>query len=117
MQTIFVFGSNEAGRHGKGSAKEAIEKHGAIYGQGEGLQGSSYAIPTKSRRLSVLSLMTIGLYVDRFIEFAKQHPELQFNLVEIGCGNAGYTPEDIAPLFRSAPENCILPQSFKKVLE
>ncbi len=114
---IFVFGSNEAGRHGAGSAKEALLRHGAIYGQGEGLQGSSYGIPTKNRRLQVLSLLTIKLYVDRFIEFAKQHQEYIFHIVSIGCGLAGYTPEQIAPMFKDVPENCMLPKEFLEVLK
>lgn len=116
MQEIFVFGSNEAGRHGKGSAKEAYERYGATYGQGEGLSGRSYAIPTKGRNLHRLSLVTIQMYVDRFLEFAQQHPEMQFNIVAIGCGLAGYSPKEIAPMFENAPENCKLPKEFEAVL-
>ncbi len=117
MKDIFVFGSNLAGRHGKGSAKEALEHHGAILGQGEGLQGSAYAIPTKSKKLQVLSLLTIRLYVNQFLEFAKAHQEMQFHIVAIGTGLAGYTTQDIAPLFADAPENCILPQEFRTFLD
>lgn len=116
-QVVFVFGSNEAGRHGKGSAKEAIERYGAIYGQGEGLQGSAYAIPTKGRNLHRLSLATIRMYVNRFLFFAEQHQEMQFHIVAIGCGLAGYEPSQIAVFFRNAPANCKLPNEFKEILE
>lgn len=119
MQEIFVFGSNMQGIHGAGSAKEALRNHGAIWGQGTGLQGQAYAIPTRTvtaTGIKTLELWVIKVYVKTFIEFAVQHPELQFRLVEIGCGYAGYMPEDIAPLFQGAPENCLLPESFKRVL-
>lgn len=117
MQKIFVFGSNEAGRHGAGSAKAAVEKFGAIYGRGTGLQGNSYAIATKSKTLQVLSLSEIKAHVDIFLEFAQQHQEMQFHLVAIGCGRAGYSPEQIAPMFQNAPDNCQLPKEFQEVLE
>jgi hypothetical protein len=105
-RTIFVFGSNLAGRHGKGSALEARIKHGAIYGRGLGLHGNSYAIPTKDARFSSLSLEVIGFHVANFLSFVHTHPDWQFNIVDIGCGLAGYGPEDIAPLFKGAPKNC-----------
>ena len=89
MKSIFVFGSNLGGRHSKGSALEAIQNHGAIYGQGEGLQGNSYAIPTKDKNLKVLNLNEIAIYINRFIEFAKENSDMQFNVVKIGCGLAG----------------------------
>lgn len=109
---IFVFGANCAGRHGKGSAKEALHTHGAVWGVGEGLQGRSYGIPTKGHKLEVLSLDTIRWYVDRFIRHARAHPENTYNVVEIGCGLAGYKAADIAPMFAEAPSNVMLPQSF-----
>lgn len=109
---IFVFGSNLAGRHGKGAALFAKQNYGAVYGQGEGLQGESYGIPTKDQHLNILSLREIVLFVDRFIEFARKHPELEFNLTEIGCGLAGYRPSQIGPLFKDAPDNVIKPKSF-----
>lgn len=112
---IFVFGSNLAGRHGAGSAREAVLNHGAIYGVGIGLQGKSYAIPTKAHDLSVLPLHDIASHVWNFIEFAKQHPELTFNVVAIGCGLAGYKPKQIAPLFKDAPLNCNLPKEFNSI--
>lgn len=117
MQNIFVFGSNLAGRHGRGSALEAIRYHGAVYGIGLGLQGNSYAIPTKNNQLKSLSLKIIKRYIDDFILFAISHPELQFNVVSIGCGLAGYTPEQIAPFFRDSPENCKLSNEFQEILK
>jgi hypothetical protein len=117
MSEIFVFGSNLAGRHGKGAALAARRFHGAIYGQGEGLQGNSYAIPTKDARIQTLPLDAIFTYVATFRDFARQHPELTFRLTPIGCGLAGYTPAQIAPMFRDAPSNVILPQEFVDALK
>lgn len=113
---IFVFGSNLAGRHGKGAALYARQHHGAIYGQGVGLQGSSYAIPTKDGRLHTLPLTIINMYVDAFKQFATKHPEMAFQVTAIGCGLAGYKPEEIAPMFADAPPNCILPPEFAESL-
>lgn len=98
---IFVFGSNLAGRHGKGAALTAKQKYGAIQGQGYGLQGQSFAIPTKDECLRTLPIHRIQQYVDRFIAFTVGTPELKFNITPIGCGLAGYAPKDIAPLFKS----------------
>jgi len=109
---IFVFGSNLAGRHGRGAALCAMQEHGAIYGQGRGRQGNSYAIPTKSLQLTALSLDVIRVYVREFIEYAIDNPELQFNVTRVGCGLAGYTDSDIAPMFLHAPKNCILPAGW-----
>lgn len=110
---IFVFGSNLDGRHGKGAALCARNDHGAKYGQGRGLQGNSYAIPTKSHTLRPLTLGEINHYVAIFLDFAREHPELVFNITPIGCGWAGYTPQEIAPMFRNHPPNCNLPMEFK----
>ena len=112
MRTIFVFGSNLAGRHGKGAALYAREHHGAVYGQGAGLQGSSYAIPTKDAQIRTLPLLHIRGYVDDFKTFAASRPDLLFQVTAIGCGLAGYTPADIAPLFRGSPRNCTFPEAF-----
>jgi hypothetical protein len=115
---IFVFSSNRPGRHGKGSAKHALENYGAIYGIGEGLVGNSYAIPTKDGdsfkggRLWTLPLNEIKKHVDIFTQFAIQHPELEFEVIKIGCGLAGYKTEQIAPMFVSVPDNCILPDEW-----
>jgi hypothetical protein len=103
---IFVFGSNLAGRHGKGSALYARQHCGAIYGQGVGRQGGSYGIPTKDKNLNVLPLETIKFYIEQFIRYASEHSELEFQVTRVGCGLAGYSPKQIAPLFDNAPNNC-----------
>ena len=110
---IFVFGSNLAGMHGGGAARVAMERFGAIWGQGVGLQGQSYAIPTMQGGVD-----TIKPYVDEFITFAKAHPEYRFLVTPIGCGIAGFTAEDIAPLFKDAMDidNILLPESFAKII-
>ncbi|MGZ8317545.1 MAG: A1S_2505 family phage non-structural protein [Telluria sp.] len=114
---VFVFGSNTAGRHGKGAALYAKQNHGAIYGQGEGLQGASYAIPTKDDNLHPLPVEQIAQAVQRFKEFAARHPEMLFEVTPIGCGLAGYAPADIAPLFAGCPDNCVLPGAFTAFLQ
>lgn len=109
---IFVFGSNLAGRHGKGAALVAKTDFGAIYGNGFGRQGNSYAIPTKGKNLEVLDLDTIKTYVNDFIIYAMQNPQLVFNVTRVGCGLAGYTDKQMSPLFSNCPNNCILPPSW-----
>ena len=106
---IFVFGSNLAGMHGGGAARIAYDRFGAIWGQGVGLQGQSYAIPTMQGGVE-----TIKPYVDEFIAFAKAHPEYKFFVTKIGCGIAGFRVNEIAPLFANAidVENIILPKEF-----
>jgi len=113
---IFVFGSNLAGRHGAGAALHARTYYGAKYGQGKGLQGNSYAIPTKGHHLEVLPLDIIETYVKEFIVFASQNNELEFLVTRIGCGLAGYKNEQIAPMFRHAPDNCVFDNEWLKVL-
>ena len=110
---IFVFGSNLEGMHGGGAALVAYRKFGAILGQGVGLQGQSYGIPTMQGGVE-----TIKPYVDEFIDFAGQHPELTFYVTRIGCGIAGFRDEQIAPLFANALNvpNIILPRSFHEVI-
>ena len=103
---IFVFGSNGFGAHNGGAAAMAVAKFGAIYGQAEGLQGQSYAIDTMD------GFEVMKEQVGRFIEFAREHPELRFLMTEIGCGIAGYSPEEVAPLFKDVPENVALPEAF-----
>ena len=114
---VFVFGSNEAGRHGRGAALFARQQRGAIYGQGVGRQGQSYAIPTKDDDLRPLPLRSIGLYVAAFLAYACAHPHETFELTPIGCGLAGYKPSDIAPMFSNAPDNVRLPVSFVHELQ
>src|SRR5690606_30701072 len=104
---------NLAGRHGAGAALAARQHHGAVYGQGFGLQGESFAIPTKDGQLRSLPLNEIKHWVDIFISFAKHHPEMYFEVTRIGCGLAGYTDQDIAPMFRDAPQNCELPFGWR----
>ena len=115
---IFVFGSNESGIHGAGAAKLALDKFGAVYGQGVGLQGNSYALPTKDFKIETLSILDIRVYVDQLFEFAYTNPTLQFLITEVGCGLAGYKADDIAPLFNKfiVLTNCTLPQSFLNIL-
>lgn len=106
---IFVFGSNLQGMHGGGAARVAARKFGAVMGQGVGLQGQSYAVPTMQGGVD-----TIAPYVDEFIEFAAAHPELTFLVTRIGCGIAGFTDDEMAPLFAKSINipNIHLPLSF-----
>lgn len=110
---VFVFGSNLSGMHGGGAAATAHRCFGAIWGQGVGLQGQSYAIPTMQG-----GTKTIKPYVDEFIAFAKSHPELRFLVTKIGCGIAGFREEDIAPLFLEAVGvgNIVLPKEFVEII-
>ena len=110
---IFVFGSNLGGIHGGGAARIAAQKFGAVFGQGVGLQGQSYAIPTMQGGPE-----TIAPYVDEFIDFAKENPEMTFFVTRIGCGIAGFKDAEIAPLFKNAlgVDNIILPRVFVKIL-
>ena len=110
---VFVFGSNLAGMHTGGAARIACERFGATWGQGIGLQGQSYAIPTMQGGVE-----TIKPYVDEFIAFARNHPDLFFYVTRIGCGIAGFQDREIAPLFAEAKEirNICLPETFLNVL-
>lgn len=110
---IFVFGSNLEGMHGGGAARIAYNNFEAIWGQGVGLQGQSYGIPTMHG-----GVKEIKPYVDEFINFAKSHPELKFLVTRIGCGIAGFRDEEMAPLFKDAfeIENIYLPKSFYDIL-
>ena len=111
---IFVFGSNLAGYHGGGAARIARENFGAIWGQGVGMQGQCYAIPTMQGGVE-----TIKPYVDEFIDFARTHAEYTFLVTRIACGIAGFSPREIAPLFADAidVENVILPEDFVEVIQ
>lgn len=114
LKEIFVFGSNQSGRHGKGAAKTALG-WGAIWGQAEGLQGRTYGIPTKNSSITeTLDLDEIKPYVDCFIKFAKENPKLIFLVTEVGCGLAGLSPKEVAPLFKDAVnvENIHMPSKF-----
>lgn len=109
---VFVFGSNIHGMHMGGAARVAIERFGAVWGVGEGLQGQSYALPTME------GIESLEKAVARFVEFARQHPELRFLVTAVGCGIAGYTAEQVAPFFKSVIDlqNVYLPQSFWDVI-
>lgn len=111
---VFVFGSNLQGMHGGGAARIAYDRFGAVWGEGVGLQGRTYAIPTMHG-----GVPEIKPYVDDFIEFAKNNTDKFFYVTRIGCGIAGFDDEDIAPLFRTALtlKNVSLPKSFADVLE
>lgn len=110
---IFVFGSNLEGLHLGGAARTALEKFGAKMGQGVGLQGQSYAIPTMQGGVE-----TIKPYVDEFIDLAREWDQTTFYITRVGCGIAGFTDEEIAPLFADAMDlyNVRLPESFVKVI-
>ena len=111
---VFVFGSNLKGMHGGGAAATAYRCFGAVWGQGVGLQGQSYAIPTMHGGVDA-----IKPYVDDFINFAKSHPELRFLVTKIGCGIAGFREEEMAPLFAEAVDvdNIVLPRDFVDILK
>ena len=112
---VFVFGSNLAGRHGAGAAKDAFLFHGAKYGIGEGLRGDSYALPTMDAQITPLPLPRIKEYIDRFLLFANANPTLIFKVTRVGCGRAGYDEKQIAPFFKEAPKNCRLPQGWRTI--
>ena len=111
---FFVFGSNLAGNHAGGAARVALERFGAVMGQGVGIQGRSYAIPTMQG-----SLESIKPYVDDFFELAEEWDQTTFLVTRIGCGIAGFTDEKIAPLFDRALDmyNVVLPESFVRILQ
>lgn len=115
-EPVFVFGSTLAGRHGKGAALYARRCRGAVYGKGHGYHGNSYAIPTKDERLRSLPLIAIAAHVATFLAFAHRRDDLTFEVTPIGCGLAGYRPAEIAPMFRGAPANCVMPDEFKPYL-
>lgn len=110
---VFVFGSNLAGRHAGGAARAALQLFGAVWGEGVGLQGQSYAIPTMQGGVD-----TIKPYVDNFINFARNCTDTTFFVTRIGCGIAGFTDAQIAPLFKEALNlpNVLLPEPFVKIL-
>lgn len=116
---VFVYGSNLLGQHRKGAAADAVN-WGAKWGQGVGLAGRTYGIPTKGRTMQhILRIDEIKLYVENFISFAESRPDLTFLVTEIGCGRSKYDPKDIAPLFKRAVkiDNIWLPKRFWKYLE
>ena len=110
---IFVFGSNLLGAHNGGAARTAVKLFGAKHGQGVGLQGRSYAIPTMQGGVE-----TIKPYVDEFFNLAREWDQTTFLVTRIGCGIAGFTDEEIAPLFAEALDlyNVVLPKSFVDII-
>ena len=116
MSVVFVFGSNLAGRHGAGAAREAHARWGATYGQGVGRSGNSYAIPTKDENIVTMSVKEIAPYVARFLEHAQHSLGDSFLVTAIGCGLAGHNPADIAPLFAGATENVFLSEKLVAAL-
>lgn len=109
---VFVFGSNLAGRHGKGAALYARQYYGARYGVGSGPTGHAYAIPTKDQQLRPLPLLSIAAYIAEFLAYARRRPTTTFQVTPIGCGLAGYSPADIAAFFDGVPPNVKLPPEF-----
>jgi hypothetical protein len=112
---MFVFGSNESGIHGAGAARYARQL-GAILGVGFGPSGRTFAIPTKDWRLDTLPLAVIEHYVNRFIVYARFHPQEQFKVTAIGTGLGGLAHKDVAPLFKYAPDNCFFDTVWEEFL-
>ena len=110
---IFVFGSNKKGAHGLGAAKRAV-KFGAIYGQGEGLMGQTYAIPTKDENIKTLNIKEIYKHITNFIKVVEDHPELTFLVTPVGTGLAGYSPTVMGSMFERLLkyDNVYLPKLF-----
>ncbi|MFC7432119.1 MULTISPECIES: hypothetical protein [unclassified Agrococcus] len=107
---VFVFGSNADGAHAAGAARTAADRFGAVWGEGDGLHGQSYAIDTMS------GPAVMADRVAAFLRFAAEHPELRFLVTPIGTGIAGYQPHEIAPLFAGASDNVVLPPQFRDLL-
>lgn len=113
---VFVFGSNLAGIHGAGAAKVAVKKYGARMGQGIGLHGRSYAIPTKDVDIKSMSLDNIKPYIDRFVKVTNQYPDVKFFVTRVGCVLAGHSDREIAPLFKGCSSNCSFPDTWRPFL-
>jgi len=116
---IFVFGSNKSGVHGAGAAHVAFKQHGAVWGIGEGIVGNSYALPTKGFHIEKLPLLEIQHSVSRFIETAEYWKDrgAEFQVTRVGCGLGGHKDHDIAPMFRTAPDNCLFDEYWKPWLD
>ena len=114
---IFVFGSNLAGIHGAGAARTAMQCFGAVFGRGIGRTGKCYAIPTKDEDIQTMPTQKIGTFVDVFVEYARFNPDKLFYVTQIGCGLAGHSPRDIAPMFKRAPSNCVFDEEWRKYLD
>lgn len=115
---VFVFGSNLAGRHGAGAAKAAMDKFGARYGVGIGFTGQSYAIPTKDYKIETLPFEAVKFFIGQFAQVSHALRETEFFITRVGCGLAGFTDDQIAPLFRECnAQNCSMPEPWKEFLE
>lgn len=112
---VFVFGSNLAGIHGAGAAKAAL-RYGARYGHGIGLQGRTYAIPTKDGDFNTLPIDNIKPYIERFKKLTFEYPKVKFFITRVGCGLAGYKDKQIAPLFKGCGQNCSFPRDWEDYL-
>lgn len=110
---VFVFGSNLLGIHGAGAAAYAFDDLGAYWGVGEGIMGNSYALPTCYRPGEPVTMMELAVYVQNFLDYAGDHPELRFFVSQVGCGLAGFREDEVAPLFAEAPDNCDLPPGWR----
>lgn len=117
VDQIFVFGSNTAGIHGAGAARDAKRHYGAQFGIGSGLSGRSYAIPTKDNNIKTLPLSVIKRHIDDFIKFSYDKDSRFFFVTKVGCGLAGYNSEQIGPLFKQANINCLFHEDWKSYLE
>ena len=113
---VFVFGSNESGIHGAGAAQHAYKSKGARWGKCYGHHGDSFAIPTKDEDIQTMPLARIAQYVQGFLGYAAGHRKLKFEVSAIGCGLAGFSHKDIAPLFKGATTNCIFDARWKSFL-
>lgn len=113
---VFVFGSNEAGIHGGGAARDAYKNHGARFGKSYGHYGDSFAIPTKDEYLTTMPLERIDQYVQGFLAYARGHHTLRFKVTQIGCGLAGLSPKDIAPMFKEFSPNCYFDSAWEPYL-
>ena len=114
---VFVFGSNLAGLHRGGAARTAKDFFGALQGVGRGWSGQSFAIPTLNEHFQPMPLSQIQHYIDDFKIYTQNHPKFTYFVTSVGCGGAGYRPNDIAPFFRGISDNVILPISFKTFIE
>lgn len=113
---IFVFGSNLSGIHGAGAAHYAARHKGAKMGIGKGKVGQSYALPTKGINICFMSLEEVEVHVDAFKDYAMDHPNTEFQVTQVGCGLAGFTKEQIAPLFKGSPSNCYFDLEWQSIL-
>lgn len=111
-EMIFVFGSNLMGIHGAGSALDALRSYGAEMHCGEGLRGKSYALPTKLDPSKKMSFVQLQIHVERFLQFAAEHPELNFKVTRVGCNRAGFTDGQVASLFEKASDNCFFDRKW-----